>query len=186
LTDISASKMAIELIKNWNTSNLVDKMIRVNLPELWTFDSKSIWSGRQVLQEPYILKYQKFNSNSGWADTRFHWPRVMQALSHFSYHISDGEYLLCDLQGGVYRDGVVLTDPVVMSVNENFGPTDLGRKGMATFFVHHQCNEFCRPGWKKPSEHRSYYCVTAGTTMISACEYIPSMNSRPRLSLRRL
>ena len=39
-------------------------------------------------------------------------------LSHYSYHVSNGAYLLCDLQGGVYKDGVVLTDPVVMSVTQ--------------------------------------------------------------------
>ena len=27
---------------------------------------------------------------------------IMQALSHFTYHISEGRYLLCDLQGGRY------------------------------------------------------------------------------------
>lgn len=30
------------------------------------------------------------------------WHDVMQALSHFSYHVSGGSLVLCDLQGIVY------------------------------------------------------------------------------------
>lgn len=40
----------------------------------------------------------------------------MQALSHYSYHVLNGEYLLCDLQGGINDDSVVLTDPVIHSL----------------------------------------------------------------------
>jgi hypothetical protein len=38
----------------------------------------------------------------------------MQALSHYSYHTSGGQFLVCDLQGGIYRDGVIL-DPIILS-----------------------------------------------------------------------
>ena len=37
---------------------------------------------------------------------------TMQALSHYSYHFSDGERLVCDLQGGYYGDNYILTDPI--------------------------------------------------------------------------
>lgn len=37
--------------------------------------------------------------------TRDSWGEAMQALSHFSYHKSGGQFLLCDLQGGSYRNG---------------------------------------------------------------------------------
>lgn len=53
------------------------------------------------LVEPYIEDFEKFNSNSGWAPVTGNlWSDVMQALSHFSYHNSGGQYLLCSLQGG--------------------------------------------------------------------------------------
>ena len=38
----------------------------------------------------------------------------MQALSHYSYHITGGQFLMCDLQGGWYSDGVIL---VLSSLN---------------------------------------------------------------------
>ena len=51
----------------------------------------------------------------------------MQALSHYSYHVSSGQFVLCDLQGGIYSDGAIITDPVIISRSAGtYGPTDLG------------------------------------------------------------
>jgi hypothetical protein len=117
-TDLSTVKEALRIITKWNSNNFVDKIVKINQPEVWTFknDGRQDFAGKKVLQEPFIQSYQKFNSNTGWADDSTPWPRVMQAISHFSYHTSNGQSVLCDLQGGVYQDGVVLTDPVVCSV----------------------------------------------------------------------
>ena len=95
----------------------------------------------QFFREPFIQNYTKFNSNSGWADDSTPWPRVMQALSHFSYHITSGQFVLCDLQGGIYSNAVVLTDPVILSRSKRFGVTDLGPQGISSFFSNHVCNE---------------------------------------------
>ena len=181
--DLEACNEAVQLITKWNTQRMIeDRMVKMNLPEVWTFDDQSggTWAGRKVLQEPFIENYQKFNSNTGWSDDTLPWPRVMQALSHFTYHVSNGQKLLCDLQGGVYSDGVILTDPVVMSVNREFGPTDLGSNGISSFFAHHQCtHEFCRSEWRKPRNQTPYYSRMAGTTM----EHVPTRNSRQPMSL---
>jgi hypothetical protein len=179
-TDIASSNEAIRLISKWNSSNFVDKVVKVNKPEVWTFlpFSGAAWAGKKVLQEPFITNYEKFNSNTGWADDSVPWSRVMQALSHFTYHISNGQSVLCDLQGGVYQDGVVLTDPVIMSVARSFGPTDLGSDGISTFFYHHKCNEFCRSGWRRPRHQAPYFNLTAGTTM----EHVPTRSSRVPMS----
>lgn len=47
----------------------------------------------------------------------------MQALSHFSYHITGGSYVLCDLQGGIYQHQVILSDPVMLSRFREYGVT---------------------------------------------------------------
>lgn len=184
-TDIGACQEAVRLVTEWNAEQLVKRLIKINLPEVWTFvQDGSEWAGRKVLQEPFIENYQKFNSNTGWKDDSIPWARVMQALSHFTYHVSNGQRLLCDLQGGVYQDGVVLTDPVVLSVNREYGPTDLGPDGIANFFAHHQCNEFCRSEWRKPHCTRHYYRLTAGTTMEQ--HVLPTQHSRqPMTSAHR-
>lgn len=116
--DIKAMHVSHHIVREWNRRNMIDKLVMVNVPEVWTF-TRSIDSplaGKMVLQEPYIDGiggYSKFNSNTGWADNSTSWARAMQALSHFSYHFSAGELLLCDLQGGVYDDAIVLTSMTV-------------------------------------------------------------------------
>ncbi len=95
---------------------------------------------------------------SGWAE-------CMQALSHYSYHVSSGQFVLCDLQGGIYEGGIVLTDPVVHSRDRVFGVTDLGDQGISTFFSSHTCNRFCKSAWTKPRDQRQYYHPSSGTAM---------------------
>jgi hypothetical protein len=76
--------------------------ILLNIPEVWVYDE----TGENILVEPMIENFEKFNSNTGWAPrTGDAWSEAMQALSHFSYHDSNQKFLLCDLQGGSYRDG---------------------------------------------------------------------------------
>lgn len=57
------------------------------------------------LIEPFIENYRKFNSALGQAPDDDEFAGPIQALSHFSYHISDGKMLLCDLQGGGDANG---------------------------------------------------------------------------------
>jgi hypothetical protein len=179
-TDLKTSKQAIRLITEWNDAKLIDRMVKVNLPGVWTFTSDSKWAGRKVLQEPFIEHYQKFNSNSGWADDSFPWARVMQGLSHFSYHASGGKTLLCDLQGGVYKNGVVLTDPVIMSKTREYGPTDLGPRGISSFFSSHVCSDYCRKDWRRPSDQTRYYPRTSHTSME---HHVPTRTSRPNMTM---
>ena len=42
--------------------------------------------------------------------------------------------IVCDLQGVIEDDIVVLADPVIISKSGSYGPTDLGAKGIETFF----------------------------------------------------
>lgn len=181
-SDLEASNEAIRLITKWNAKHFIDRMVQVNLPEVWTFVSGQ-WDGRKVLQEPFISNYQKFNSNTGWADDSIPWSRVMQALSHFTFHTSNGETLLCDLQGGVYSNGVVLTDPVVMSKTCRYGPTDLGPRGISSFFSSHVCNEYCRGDWRRPRDQTRYHTRTAGTTME---HHVPTRHTRPHMTMGAL
>lgn len=151
--DMKVTQRAIQLVALWNQEEIILDMVHVNHPEVWTFhkNSNEDWRDTKLLIEPYIKNFQKFNSNSGWYDSTFDWGQAMQALSHFSYHISGGQLLLCDLQGGVTPQGLILTDPAIMSTDIGaYGPTDLGPDGIDMFFRHHQCNEFCRAHWMSP------------------------------------
>jgi hypothetical protein len=81
--------------------------------------------------------------------------------------------VLCDLQGGIYRTSLVLSDPVILSRTREYGVTDLGRDGILSFFAQHACNAHCRPGWTRPAGARQVFDPVPGTTMV------PTAWSRP-------
>lgn len=76
--------------------------------------------------------------------------RLAIAYSHFSYHITDGYLLVCDLQGirTVDTKGkptLLLTDPAIhCSKHLRFGKTNLHGDGFKGFFKQHRCNGYCR------------------------------------------
>eukprot|EP00892_Ulva_mutabilis_P004116 jgi/Ulvmu1/2076/UM123_0008.1 len=114
------------------------------MPEVWCFAgaARADIAESRVLVEPFIDNFSKFNSNTGWVPgcdgAHAIWVEAMQALSHFSYHASGCKYLLCDLQGAVRRNKIILTDPVILSADQRYGPTDLGQQGIEQFFFHHR------------------------------------------------
>ena len=124
--------------------------IKVNIPAVWTQSSGHL-VGQKVLREPFIKNFKKFNSNSGAADIT---AVVAQALSHYSYHASDGNEILCDLQGGQVGESYVLSDVVLMSKTKKYGNTDLGVTGIENWMHHHRCTQFCSSQWKKWSGAR--------------------------------
>ncbi|KAH3766461.1 transient receptor potential cation channel subfamily M member 7 [Pelomyxa schiedti] len=171
--DILALDEAVSIVQEWNDAHFVNKPILVNRAEVWECYGER--EGEKILVEPFIENWEKFNSNTGWSEDGTPWGQVMQALSHFSYHINRGKKLLCDLQGGVYRDAAVISDPVIMSATRSFGVTDLGPQGINDFFVHHECNDYCRPEWWKPRNLREPIRAPVQSTTMA----IPTMQSRP-------
>ena len=176
--DIKAVDKALEIVNRFNELGIVKKSVKINVPAVWQFDKYSRKrAGQRHLCEPFIQNYEKFNSNTGWSDDSETWGEVMQALSHFSYHVSGGQFVLCDLQGGIYRNAVVLSDPVILSRNRDYGVTDLGPRGISSFFSQHCCNDFCRPHWTQPTNPVPHYRPVAGTTMIR--HSVATRHSRP-------
>lgn len=160
--DIKVTDEAAQIIRQFlKVAN--GKRIYLNKPEVWT-NTERDENGKRgcCLVEPYLEgTYHKFNSNSGYEDDD--WKR-MQALSHFSFEWSNGKMLLCDLQG-VQRDGIyILTDPAICSIEQSFGPTDLGLKGIQNFFAYHKCNKYCRGSWRLPQSVQKHFPAVKGTT----------------------
>ncbi|KAL4471762.1 hypothetical protein ABPG74_008655 [Tetrahymena malaccensis] len=93
--------------------------------------------------ENYIEgEYVKFNNNAGWTNFKFDEPGLLsQALSHYSYQMTEGYLLIVDLQGV----GGLLTDPQIHCMDQNrFGSGNLGYQGIFKFFLTHQCNKYCQ------------------------------------------
>lgn len=159
--DLYAVEKTKNIITQWNEAFGDDFKVRINIPQQWTI------GGKQCLVEPFIQGFFKINSNTGWTSSdESDAVLKLQALSHYSYHVSSGQFLLCDLQGGLYRDFIVLTDPVIMSRNGRFGPMDLGAQGMSTFFYHHECNCHCRSAWSAPKDQTNYFGKRMQTTAV--------------------
>ena len=124
--DIKAVGRSKDIIHAFNTAGFVNKTMYMNEAAVWRHLEPDA-NGRHecVLVEPKIEgEFVKFNSNTGYTNGA----DVMQALSHFSYHHTNGQEVLCDLQGGRYDTCYVLTDPVIMSRTGTYGTTDLGAR----------------------------------------------------------
>lgn len=164
--DIQAVERAQWIIDEFNDECIINDTIYLNHPEVW-----SNHDGRSYLVEPWISNFVKWNSNSGKTFGHGYWSEAMQALSHYSYHRSGGQMVLCDLQGGIQaqrgrHNQAVLTDPVILSRDRRFGVTDLGPQGISTFFHYHRCNQFCDPAWQEPRDCSRYISCIAGTSMM--------------------
>ena len=96
--------------------------------------------------------------------------------------------IVCDLQGRYRHDPYKknrcrfeLTDPAICSRQRNFGPTDLGEKGIESFFANHSCNRFCHANgqrWTSPRAPASWFCESSNTSMLrdTATEFLNTAN----------
>ena len=102
--------------------------------------------GEWILVEDYLEgDYQKFISNSGWVKPQcLTTYKSMPAFAHWSWVHTRGQLLVSDLQGVRYSDKYILTDPCILSLNREYGATDLALIGMGLFFMTHQCTDMCR------------------------------------------
>eukprot|EP00884_Botryococcus_braunii_P021433 jgi/Botrbrau1/7974/Bobra.384_2s0002.1 len=183
--DLEAVSKAQEILEAFNELGRIDQNLCLNLPEVWTFTPDSgRWAGKMVLVEPFISRYRRFNSNTGVVTGSDPWSKAMQALSHFSYHHSGGQLVLCDLQGTICSGGkgAVLTDPVILSSTRSYGVTDLGPQGISTFFARHNCSRFCMGHWETPKVTKIYYEASEGTTMeLTQPERPPRLLDQPKI-----
>jgi len=90
-------------------------------------------------------KWRKWNNNSGGVSLS-EYSTILQAFSHWTYHITSGRLMVVDLQGVKVDRAYLLTDPAVhcddlLRFRET--RTNLGVKGMQQFFRTHVCSDVC-------------------------------------------
>ena len=159
--DVALCEKSINIVDAFNKVKKFASMVQVCKAEIWIRKKTK----QRLLSEPFLSNFQKFNSNTGW-QAAGEWSNALQSLSHYSYHHSQGDLVLCDLQGAIEDGCVVLTDPVLNSKDTRFGPTDLGQKGIESFFHHHVCSKWCDPAWAKPRTTKKHFFPQAGTSMM--------------------
>lgn len=172
-SDFRIADVAIHYAEQWNEFCDSDEKILISKGHIITSNS-----GIKYLAEPLIRDFQKFTSNSGWVREDGKWPTdAMEAFSHYTYHASNGQLLVCDLQGRYRHNRFAnsksrfeLSDPVICSRVRSFGPTDLSEKGIESFFANHQCNQFCNKTgtWMKPLCPRKWFPKSSATSMFSS------------------
>lgn len=170
--DFQIADKAIQYAEDWNDMCDYGKEIMVTRGDVHRI------GGEQYLVEPLIRYFTKFTSNNGWIadEDDVGWAVLaMEAFSHYTYHRSGGSLIVCDLQGRYrhnrYNRGKCrfeLTDPAICSRSRSYGPTDLGEKGIDSFFDNHVCNEFCNHDgrWQKPRYTQQWFPMSTGTSMV--------------------
>jgi hypothetical protein len=173
-SDFKIADKAIEYAEAWNKICEVGKEIMITRGDVMQI------SGRKYMVEPLIRYFEKYTSNNGWiADENVvGWVVLaMEAFSHFTYHRSGGQMIVCDLQGrhrfnryAKSKSRFELTDVAICSRRRSYGPTDLADKGIETFFANHKCNEFCHLDghWTRPRTPQRWFAPTSQTSMISS------------------
>lgn len=154
--DVYLAQRALPIVAAFNKTvcreHAYEKKILLTIPDVWEIKNSlhEHLLNTEIIIEPFIEAYTKFNSNTGWCDNKTEDARLMQALSHFSYHYTEGNVLLCDLQGGFEKSSIILTDPALMSHTMEYGPCDMGTDAIFKFFDRHTCNKYCSPDWITP------------------------------------
>ncbi|KAL7484267.1 hypothetical protein ACHAW6_009913 [Cyclotella cf. meneghiniana] len=136
--------------------------------------------GGTCIRLPLIRCFTKFNSNNGWITDEEGWcGEAMEAFSHYTYHRSGGNLIVCDLQGryrynkyNCNKSRFELTDVAVCSRNCSYGPTDLGEKGIDSFFHNHVCNRFCHTDgrWQRPRYTKQWFPKSSSTSMMRSSQ----------------
>ena len=178
-SDFHAADRAIKYAEEWNSFCQSDETILITRGDIHTIGSK------KYLVEPLIRNFTKFTSNNGWMADEGWCGEAMEAFSHYTYHRSSGMMIVCDLQGR-YRDNkrwvngryitgksrFELTDIAICSRRRSYGPTDLGEKGIDSFFHNHVCNEFCHVNgrWDRPKRTRQWFPKSSSSSMMNSSQ----------------
>lgn len=172
--DFKIADRAIQYAEMWNAFCDWNRTIQISRGAVMSSNDDG-----KLLVEPLILPYIKFSSNNGWiSDDQA--GLALEAFTHFTYHRSGGSLIVCDLQGRWRKPGhnrprrYELSDPAICSRSRSYGPTDMGEKGIDSFFYNHCCNGFCnRHGdgrWARPRNPQEWFVRSSSTSMMNSAE----------------
>lgn len=117
-------------------------------PTVGGLQESAVFSAEWYLPGAFL----KYNSNNGYVGEKsLCHDDAVQAFLHFSFVSSGGSLAVTDLQGVARKSEVLLTDPQVLTVaGGNFGPGDLGARGLRACLAAHRCGPTCKKLGLKP------------------------------------
>eukprot|EP00479_Gromia_sphaerica_P007132 TRINITY_DN2266_c0_g1_i1.p1 TRINITY_DN2266_c0_g1~~TRINITY_DN2266_c0_g1_i1.p1 ORF type:complete len:250 (-),score=45.92 TRINITY_DN2266_c0_g1_i1:122-871(-) len=97
------------------------------------------------MMEPYLdAKFERFSNNAEYLNPAPEF-EIFQTFTHWTYIATNKKMMIVDLEGAVFVNKYVLTDPAIHAVDKlRFGKTNLGAKGMETFLKVHKCGNLCQ------------------------------------------
>ncbi|RNA01177.1 serine threonine kinase [Brachionus plicatilis] len=107
---------------------------------------RRIRDGKYFSCEEYTeSEFIKFQNNAGFINTD-DYSTTLHAFVHWTFHFTGGYLIVTDLQGTKGPNEFVLTDPAITCPEDfdRFSSTNLGIKGMHSFFKTHVCNHICQ------------------------------------------
>lgn len=163
--NIHVLSVAQHLANLFSENRCIRKKIRYISPRLIKFTNQNGEEDFLMVEELLDGEFVKWNNNADWAASNSK-GATAQAFSHFSWHQTNQQMMVVDVQGVKLADkSYLLTDPAIHSLGGLFGESDFGEKGMELFFQSHQCNSICKALNLPQSPHQptSSYEI-AGTT----------------------
>ncbi|XP_038072990.1 alpha-protein kinase vwkA-like [Patiria miniata] len=143
-------EIAMKMAQQFNESGRSHEMISFPYPGFTTVKKVrppvkcTVYEGAPLIIERYLHDYSWFLSNSSHV---LEPTKLPSAFCHFTYHQSNGAFLVTNLKGVQKGSRYTFTDPAIHSCEEGkfgyYGRTDLGVYGMIKFFSVHICTHIC-------------------------------------------
>ncbi|KAJ3082476.1 Transient receptor putative cation channel sub M member 7, partial [Rhizoclosmatium hyalinum] len=128
-----------------NMESLVDDLVFANgfiIKVESAGGAPEYWMGEELITG----NFKKYQCNHEFGNVTGIAAKVMDCFSHYSWVVSEGKLLICDLQGNI--ESKLLTDPQIHTSNEPeikemYSCGDLSDEGIQIFFNQHKCSIYC-------------------------------------------
>lgn len=159
---IAVSEKARFLAQNFKNEFPKTKTIKFVMPCIAEMDSISMFNTpfryikgyeKQLAETEHVLieeliegEFRTFIDSKG---TIFQESEFLNTFVHYSYVESNGDLVLCNIEGVEADKNVKLSTAMIHSRNRTFGSRDQGEQGILNVFKNHKCNNTCK-NWPTP------------------------------------
>jgi hypothetical protein len=159
---VAVSEKARLLSQNFKNEFPKTKTIKFVMPCLAEMDSISVFNTpfryikgyeKQLAETEHVLieeliegEFHTFIDSKGAVCQE---SEVLNTFVHYSYVESNGDLVLCNIEGVQSDTNVKLSTATIHSRNRTFGSRDQGEQGILNVFKNHKCNNTCK-NWPTP------------------------------------